>query len=386
MNDKKKILLIWFREYPWDVRIEKIAKSLINNGYSVRILCRWKGEAEELETINNIEIFRHGYNKSSYISAPFYKNFYWKKAVSDQINSFSPDLIIVRDMHLSEMTAKAASKKNIPVLMDMAEHYPGAMREWKKYNNSALKRFLMHNYKLPDKIEKGALKNLSGVITVCEEQVDRLKKQYRFNEDQLCVVHNTPDKNFGEKGTGIVNNNYKLFHHGYLTSEKSLDKFLKGFLKHNNKNNLTFNIAGNGDCYYDYYNEVQKSGRDTVAFSGEYNFNELSELISKIDIGVIPYQINEFNEHTIHNKIFDYFSAGKPVITSMASPLKRIVNETGAGVSVNCENPDDVAHFLENIQDYDWGKMAENALEAYRTKYNWKKDEQTLLNFIKTFI
>lgn len=387
MSKEKKILIIWFRHYPWDVRIEKIALSLNNAGYDVEILCRWRGEEKESERISGINIFRMGFKKNSLFTAPFYKNKFWEKAIAGRIDNFHPDLLVVRDMYLGEMSGKAAHKRNIPVIMDMAEHYPGAMREWQKYNNSALKRFLMHKYKLPDKIEKKSVNAMDGIITVCDEQVERMQKQYNFSPAKMEVVHNIPINPFKNAKKGIINKEFMLFHHGNMTSEKSLKVFLKGFIKSAPNTNLKLMLAGSGENYEEYREIVHNADmNERIIFTGEYKFNELEDLLSKIDIGVIPYQINEFNNHTIHNKIFDFFAAGKPVITSEAKPLKRIVEETGAGISINCEDEDNIAEFLEKIYNHNWLKFSENASYHYEKKYNWLSEEKKLLNFIEKYL
>jgi glycosyltransferase involved in cell wall biosynthesis len=387
LHNSKKILIVWFRHYPWDVRIEKIALSLKNAGYEVEILCRWRGEDKEFESINDLNIYRMGFGKNSLFTAPFFNNIFWKKAISERIETLSPTLIIVRDMYLGEMTAKIAKKNNIPVLMDMAEHYPGAMREWQKYNNNTIKRFLMHKYKLPDKIEKNSVKNLNGIITVCDEQSDRMKEQYGFSKKNLEVVHNIPMNPLKNAKKGIVNESLVLFHHGYMTSEKSLKVFIKGFLKTAAKTNLKLILAGDGENLEEYKKIVDESKLpDRVIFTGSYQFNELESLLSEIDIGIIPYQINQFNNYTIHNKIFDFFAAGKPVITSQAKPLKRIIEETDAGIAINCESEDDVSQFLKNIYSYNWNKFADKAFLNYEKKYNWYNEEKKLLKFIKNYI
>lgn len=386
MNKKSKILIVWFREYPWDVRIDKISKSLYNNGFDVEILCRWNFEDKEQEIINEINIFRAGYKIKRIVSAPYHKSYFWKKIIQRRIEQNKPDLVIVRDMYLAEITSNVARKFDIPMILDMAEHYPGAMREWKKYNNNQLKRFFIHNYKLPDKIEKNAVKNSDGIITVCEEQNIRLDIQYNFPVDKIKIVHNTPEKLFNTAKKGIINEHPVLFHHGNLTAEKSLTNFLKGFVNLDKNNNIRFQIAGDGECIEDYKDIVKNGNYKKVLFSGKYEFEKLPELMSEIDIGVLPYQINEFNEHTIHNKIFDYFAAGKPVITSQVSPLIRIIKETESGISIDCENVDEITYFLKNLENYDWHKMAEKSYSAYLNKYNWENDEKQLVDFINEFI
>jgi hypothetical protein len=124
---KKKVLYIWKGPYPWDVRTAKFCESLNNNDYDVHLLARWKDDKYEKEKINNIIVHRVGYKKNHKLSIPIPYNPIWKTAIQKKIKEILPDLIIVREIMLAEVSGKLAKKNNIPIIMDMAENYPAAM-------------------------------------------------------------------------------------------------------------------------------------------------------------------------------------------------------------------------------------------------------------------
>ena len=203
-------------------------------------------------------------------------------------------------------------------------------------------------------------------------------------------MHNTPEEStFENAEKGIVNDDPVICHHGFLTSEKSILNFLKGFIKFQKETSAKVKmlIAGSGDNYEDYQKLINTyEAGDHVKMTGAYSPDELAGIISGIDIGLIPYPKNDFNNYTIHNKIFDYFAAGKPVITSESVPLKRIIHQTGAGISINCEDPDEIAENLKKINEINWKEFGNNAQKAYTDIYNWKNDEKTLIEFIERYL
>lgn len=269
--------------------------------------------------------------------------------------------------------------------MDMAENYPACMREWKKYNDSTLKRFVIHKFKLPDLIEKRAIQYIDGIITVCDEQVKRLEKQYGFDNRKTVVVHNTPKENKYFDDRNIDLNNIIIGHHGFLTAEKSLLNFITAFAIAK-PSNIIFVIAGNGDCQNEYEAIVNKyNAEDRIIFTGSYQYDELPNILQKIDIGVLPYQISDFNNTTIHNKIFDFWLAGKPVIVSEAEPLKRLIAETDAGITIECESVEKIVHFLNDFMLHDWIQMKSKVHQATEI-YNWKHDQLNLIEFIKEYL
>ncbi len=382
----KKILYIWDKAYPWDVRAEKVCESLASAGYDVHFLARWEEGRPETETIRGVKVNRVAFQKHHLLGLAFPKNPIWKKAIVCYIKDFKPDLIIVREIILGVESGKAAKKYNIPIIMDMAENYPAAMRDWKEYNSNFLMRYFVHSYKLPDRIEAKSLGFMNGVVTVCDEQIQRLEKVYKFSSKNCVVVHNTPKSNWLQSKPSPKSDEIVFMHHGHLTAEKDVSKFLKGFLLAcEHKDNLRLVLAGGGHCLDSLKQIAQKSSySDKIDFLGKYNHKDLEKIIAASHIGVIPYQISDFNQYTIHNKIFDYFAVGRPVLVSENRPSKRIIEETHAGWVVDCESIDKIKEAILNIAESDFSDKATAASVASK-KYNWENDLKTLVKFVESF-
>ena len=215
----KKILYITKDDFPWDIRTDKICSGL-GDSYNVRILCRKQKHSTSFESFKNYLIKRFGYlNIFNVLTFPLSLNPFWKSAIEKEIREFNPNLVIVREMHLAYAVGKIGKKYNIPVIMDMAENYPAAIKLWKKYNNNWFKRWLFHTYKLADKIEVKSLKYMKGIITVCDEQHKRVQSLCSHKLD-FVTIYNTPEKQTFSRKYDLINNKITFGHHGYLTSEK----------------------------------------------------------------------------------------------------------------------------------------------------------------------
>lgn len=384
----KKILYIFKDKIQWEIRLLKLCNSLKSNGFEVQILAKWDGETEPTEEFRGFTVNKCGFNKKASHLFPLSINSIWQESIKEQITVYKPDLIIVREFFLGVAAAKAAHRYNIPVIMDMAEHYPGAMRGFKKYQSKCVSRFAINTLKLPDILEKHAVKMMDGIIVVCDEQINRLSNDLGFNKDNIKVIHNSPYKAVNFKGEFHFNNPPKILGiHGHLTGEKSLTNLINGFLIIAEQfPDLKLLIAGNGECYNDYKSIIKKSGLENrFEMIGKYTYNQLPGIMRKIDIGVIPYQISEFNNFTIHNKIFDFFAFGKPLLVSNALPLKRIINETHAGIASSFESPQEAAESIKLMLKADLKQFAENSQKAFET-YNWENEEPKLIDFIKRFL
>lgn len=395
---KKKILYISKEDFPWDIRTDKICSSL-SERYEVSILCRHQHNSLESEYYNDIYIKRIGFSfKSIFWTFPLSINPIWKYEIEKYIKECKPNLIIVREMHLAYAAGKLAQKYNIPIIMDMAENYPAAIKLWKKYNNSALKRYLFHKLKLADNIEVNSLKYMNGVITVCDEQHSRVQSLTK-NILSFKTIYNTPEKNTFSKKTNIISDKITFGHHGHLTAEKKINVLLKSFIllcdlyynskSHNQANNIDFQllIAGDGDCFQDLTNIANKSEfKDRITFTGNYEYAKLNKILDKIDVGVIPYEFNNFNNFTIHNKIFDFFAKGIPVIVSKAIPNANVVYSTNSGIVCDCEIVEELTHSMFEIIGNKYNYYAENSYFAFNNKYNWDIDSNNLIDFINDCI
>lgn len=388
-NTLAKILYVWKGEYPWDVRVEKICKAMIKAGHRVILLCRWGEEQPNRESIAQIEIVRVGYKLARYKSTPISQNPLWRRAINKAIEEFQPELIIPREILLADACAKFARKNQIPILMDMAENYPAAMKEWKKYRKTLFRRLLVHHSNIPEHIEKRCVPKMDGIITVCFEQNERLNHNYCFPFEKMQVVHNVPELEFFEGIRKGSSSPPKIFlHHGNMTQEKSLELLINGFiLAAKNNKEIKLILSGAGETFEELVALANKSDvKDRIIFKGKYQYYELREILSEADIGVIPYKINDFNNHTIHNKVFDFLAAGKPVICTSMKPLKRLINKTGTGIILNSQTPRAMAEAIEKMINMDIKTFSNNGLIAAKEKYNWTMESELFLNFINKFL
>lgn len=385
----KRILYIWQAGYPWDVRVEKICHSLRDEGLEVIILARWKPNQPQQEIINNITIIRVGYQLPALASLPISHNPLWQKAIHRTIEKFRPNIVIPREILLAETAAKSARKYGIPVIMDMAEHYPAAMREWKKYTTTVLGRFCVQTIKIPDMLERRSVQLMDGIITVCEENSDRLAQEYGYPLTSTQVVNNTPHLSILQT-TQKERHSPPLYfaHHGYMTAERGLDTLVEGMARlFPSYPPLQLTLAGEGEMLPLLQQLIQTLNITAhVHTPGGYEHTNLPQLYQQTDVGILPYWNTEFRNHTIPNKLFDYMAFGIPIIVSEARPMKRIVEETGVGIAADCSTPQGIANSIEIMLQQDMAVMSKNGIKAFQEKYNWERDKELLVGFLSSYM
>lgn len=384
--DRKKIIYVWKSPYPWDVRVEKICKSL-SKEYEVLLLARWGNEAKKAEQIDGVTIRRVGFREKSFKSVPLSFNPFWKRELETVIKGFKPDAIIVREIMLGTLVGKLGKKYSIPTIMDMAENYPAVIKLFKKYKKNFVSRFLIHTLNLAKSVEKNSLKFIKNLIVVCDEQVERLKSESYIKNHNFCVVENTPPYDENSK----IEKKFKkpIFgHHGNLTADKSVFEFLQAVIELLDEGyDLEFHIMGNGEIYQETKKIVDESGyKDKIIMYGNWEDELYKKYLETINFGVLPYAVNDFTNTTNFNKYYDFLKFGIPVITSDTKPMSRLNNQFGCGITINVNSIPEIKQSIKQIYNINYNLLSENANKAYEERYNWSVDEVELLKFVKEIV
>jgi glycosyltransferase involved in cell wall biosynthesis len=383
-----KILYIYQGGYPWEIRVEKFAAALREAGHDVTVMARYRPGQPGDEECAALRMVRVGRGMPGAASLPVPFNPVWASAIRREVTTWSPDVVIAREIMLVEPAAKMCRRRGIPLIIDMAEHYPATMRALEKYQRGFVKH-LVFRARLPDRVERQAMTRADGVITVCEEQNARLHVMYSYPHSRMAVVHNTPMRGVFDSVRKGAGSPARVFaYHGNMTAQRGLDRLIRGFAmvaRHDPR--IRLDLAGDGDARYCLERLAQRSGvANQIRFIGRYRFEELGGLYSETDVGLVVYPKDESIDHTIGNKIFDYFACGKPVIVSPADPLRRLIEETGAGLVLRDSSPEAIAEGLVQAMKIDLAQLSNRGMKVARTKYNWENDKSTILSFLARYL
>ena len=383
------ILYVLGVKLPDEVRAEKICRALVKDGHSVTVFSRWFPYMKEREEYQGYSVVRFGKNLKSWQSSPVSFNYFWQHALKQEVKRITPDLIITREILLAGASNQIARQKSIPSLIDMAENYPSAMRSWKKYQTNCISRYAVNTLRFPDLLEKRAVAEADGIIVVSNEQLQRLQKNYNYPIENIEIVQNTPELLIFDKVKKGCNSPPKIFgHHGYFTLNRGLENLVRGFeLAATVLPDIQLCMHGTGETFEDIEQLISKSTfKERIELHGEYNLSQVAEIYEHTDIGILPYRPDEHINTTIANKLFDYLACGKPVIVSEAIPMRRIIEETGAGICADCSTPESISTAIQQISTANVAEMSQNGQKFAEKKYNWAIDSERLCKFVLKFI
>jgi glycosyltransferase involved in cell wall biosynthesis len=123
---------------------------------------------------------------------------------------------------------------------------------------------------------------------------------------------------------------------------------------------------------------------DAVRFHGRVENTRARTMLLDHHVGVIPHLADESWNTTIPNKLFDYMAAGLAVLASDAVPTKRVVTETGCGVTYSSHSAEDLARAIGLLASRAHAAAAASAgMRAVRDRYNWETDSSAMLSALK---
>jgi len=122
-------------------------------------------------------------------------------------------------------------------------------------------------------------------------------------------------------------------------------------------------------------------GWQNVETLGYLDRNAVKSTLSRSMRGLVLFHPEPNHVNAQPNKMFEYMSAGIPVIASNFPLWKEIVEGTECGICVDPLNPKEIADAIRWIIEHpvEASRMGENGRKAVEERYNWGIEEKKLL-------
>ena len=388
--------------YPNDIRVRKEAESLAENGKNVLVVCPRKKDDVQSEIINDVTVFRIGTNytnskKGIYdiIESVTNINPLFYKGLKLAFQKYQIAYLHVHDLPLAG-TGFMFKNHVKHIYLDLHENYPEALKTWFLWKQSKLIQFknrLFMNPKLWSKKEEKYCKKYDKVICVVEEMKTKLIANFGIDERKLVVVSNHEKKEFADNFKHAVAQNIitdKEFsityvggfgpHRGLQTAIEAMPNILKNIPEAK----LFLIGKGSADVEHTLKQLVVKHNlQNSVVFVGYRPFDEVSTIMQKTNINIIPHLANEHTDNTIPHKLFQIMMSKSLLLVSSCKPLQRIVNKYDAGMVFKANDSNDFAKKVVDIyQNYSKYQLkTENAFNAVMQKNeNWEAESIKLLS------
>jgi glycosyltransferase involved in cell wall biosynthesis len=135
--------------------------------------------------------------------------------------------------------------------------------------------------------------------------------------------------------------------------------------------------------------EVHKmAGWNRVDFLGWCDRPQLATLLSEAVAGVVTFLPAANHIESQPNKLFEYMSAGLPVVASDFPLWREIVEKANCGLLVDPAQPQEIADAITWLVEHpdEAREMGRRGRQAVLSKYNWDREFEVLLDFYRRIL
>jgi glycosyltransferase involved in cell wall biosynthesis len=147
------------------------------------------------------------------------------------------------------------------------------------------------------------------------------------------------------------------------------------------KSDAKINLAGNFSDSHHRAEVKCLSGWQRINEAGFLNRSEVNTLMKKSCAGIVSFLPEPNHVDAQPNKMFEYMSAGLPVIASNFPLWREIIEGNNSGICVDPLKPQEIAKAIDWIIEHpkEAETMGNNGRKAVLDKYNWQIEQKKLL-------
>ncbi|WP_332897457.1 glycosyltransferase family 4 protein [Haladaptatus sp. CMSO5] len=397
--------MVLAQTYPPDVRIEKEVASLTEAGHTVTLLCRGESGAPTREHADGMDIVRieegsltAKTRRLTSAAVNLFANVHplWVRELDALVAETDADAIHVHDLPLVREGVIVGNRAGIPVVADLHENYPEALRLWREPHSVKTvlddPEFAVHWALKPvsryKRIERRCVKAVDHVVTVTEEAATHYHHDCALSPFRSTVVSNTVNLDWFTGDETPVPGYEDEFvisyvgtfgvHRGLTTAVKALETIVT------NVPNARLLLVGAGAEPYE--NELRELAArhgvtDRVTFTGWVDFADFPAYMAASDVCLVPHASTPHTNTTIPHKLFQYMAMAKPVIVTDLPPLARVVKDADAGRVVEAGDATALAEAacaLAAAPD-EATRLGKNGRDAVEHRYNWEREGEKLV-------
>ncbi len=357
----KKIFISAFSSLTTDQRIEKVCRTLHENGYEVHLIGNDWGGNEILErSYSYSRITIHSKSlKTAYIefNAKLYK--FLKRNVDRDSVMWANDLDALFPSY------RISKKWRIPLIYDSHEIFTELPSVEGRFTQK-IWRFL----------EQKLMPNIKFMMTESQSYADWFQKKYGV---EAVVVGNLPRRIYTTPQFP-ENLPKKIIYQGAINQSRGLKQMI---LAMHYLEDSVFHIAGAGPLKNELEGFVQSEKLETkVRFIGKLLPENLREFTKTADVGISLEENNGVSYlYSLPNKVGDYIQSRVPLVMINFPEMMRIKEKFDVGEVVENHDPQGIANAIKRVLAK--GRVSyENELSKAAAVYCWENEEKKILSLL----
>jgi glycosyltransferase involved in cell wall biosynthesis len=341
--------------YPMYSRLQQQARTLAQAGIKVDVICLRSDEQPKVEKLGRVTVYRvcrerdrDGFLKYLWFTLCFMLTAFIK--LQRLLIKQAPDVLVVHTlpeyMVLTGLVHKLLKKSIVLDVVDLSVEVFES--KWGKTKLALVKPFV----KLSEKVSCWFS---NQIVTASPGFRDRLI-QRGVKPEKITVMMNAADTKiftFDDcRKFDTITEGAKIFYHGTVATRFGLAEAIQAIARIQDRiPGTTLQIYGRH--YSEYRAKLERlilelGLSDKVTMGGLQPHKKICELIRSSDIGIVPYQSDDFMNIALSTKMFEYAASGIPIVASRLRPAESVFDDDCVSF-VEPADPDDMAEKIAEL-------------------------------------
>tara|TARA_B100001939_G_scaffold341172_1_gene350407 strand:- start:151 stop:1254 length:1104 start_codon:yes stop_codon:yes gene_type:complete len=354
----------------YDTRIFlKMCKSLSKNYYKVYLVIA-DGKGDEINS--GVSILDAGVNKGGRINR-------MTKTVSKIFKKAKELDVDIYHLHDPELIPIGLKLKKLgkKIIFDAHEDLPKQLLS-KPYLNKFSKKILSKIFEI---YERYSLPKFDAVVAATPDINDKLLKI----NTKTININNYPLLNELRNSHRWIEKKNEVIYLGFISKIRGITQLLSSL---NYIKNIRLNLVGS---FNDKNLEKDLKKSTNWKMVNEYGFldrKKVNEVLANSKVGVVTFLPEPNHINAQPNKMFEYMSAGLPIVCSNFLLWKKIIENNDCGICVDPLNARDIGKAIQYVLDnpIKAEQMGKNGRKAVEQTYNWSIEEKKLLELYKNIV
>lgn len=360
-----KVIVSVFNNLLTDQRVEKVCRTLHENGFQIELIGNdWGGlpDMERPYSFSRIPL------KSNSLKLA-YPEFNWKLHNILSKRADKDTILLSNDLDTLLANYLVSKKLGIPLVFDSHEIFT----EMPSLNG----RFTQRIWRT---LEQAIVPKLEFMMTASESYADWFAKTYGI--ERPVVVQNFPAKMENPQNYSEINFKKIILYQGVINPSRGLDKMIPAMKM---IEDAEFWVCGDGPRKHEYLALTQSLAlEEKVKFLGKLLPEKLREITRKADVGLSIEENNGLSYfYSMPNKVSDYIQSRVPVVVSNFPEMGKVIDRFQVGEKLNSheELAEKINIVLENGK-----KFYEDALNKASEKLCWEKESPKIISLFKKLL
>ena len=236
---------------------------------------------------------------------------------------------------------------------------------------------------LIERFEHFVARRIDGVVAATPYIGDR----FRRIGAKVIVV-----KNYPRLGELVIENHYELLANqvpavcyiGLISPERGIVELIQA----TEKLDVKLIMAGSFNNEQTEHLVRSLPGWSKVDYRGTLARDGVAQVCAESTIGICTLYSNLSHDESLPIKLFEYMSAGLPVLASNIPLWVDIIEKSHCGLCVDPKNVEQIQLALQWMLDHpsEIQQMGQNGKRAAEEHYNWNTESRSLLNFYRELV